>query len=104
MGSISYDPEFSDVDNDAYVSGTVAVTSVAVEAKVGTTRLTKREGISITNKGPDKVYYGPLGVTDLTGDYLAKDQNVSFPFGDQLGIYVIVSAGKNATVIVQEFA
>lgn len=101
---ISYDPEFSDVDNDGYVSNAVAVTSTAVEAKAGAAKLSKREGITITNKGPSKVYYGPLGVTDVTGDVLYKDQFVSLPLGDQIAIYVVCSTGQTSTVIVQELA
>lgn len=104
MSGISYSPEFSDVDNDGYVSGTVSVTAVAVEAKVGASRLIGREGITITNKGPNVVYYGPAGVTSSTGDLLYKDQFVSLPLGESIAIYVVCTSGQSSTVIVQELA
>ena len=104
MSGISYNPEFSDVDNDGYVSGTVSVTAVATEAKVGANRLVGREGITITNNGPDKVYYGPSGVTAASGDVLLKNQFISLPLGETIGIYVVCDTGKTATVIVQELA
>lgn len=103
-GGISFDPEFSDVDNDGYVSGPVSVTSTAVEAKVGASRLTGREAITITNKGSKTVYYGPSGVTATTGDVLYKDQFVSLPFGAGVGVFVVCASGDTATVIVQELA
>lgn len=104
MSGISYSPEFADVDNDGYVSGAVAVSTSAVEAKVGASRLAGREGITITNKGPNRVYYGPSGVTTATGDYLEKNQFASFPLGDQVGLFLICATGQSATVIVQEVA
>jgi hypothetical protein len=104
MSGISYNPEFADVDNDGYVSGTVSVSSTAVEAKVGANRLTGREGITLTNSGPNTVYYGPSGVTSATGDVLYKNQFVSLPFGETIGVFVVCATGQGATVIVQELA
>jgi hypothetical protein len=102
----NYSPsgEFNDVNNEGYVSGPVSVTAVAVEAKVGANRLSGRETITITNKGAKTVYYGPSGVTATTGDVLYKDQFVSLPIGDNVGVFVICGAGDTATVIVQESA
>lgn len=102
--NLSIDPEFADVDNDGYVSGPVSVTSTPTEAKVGTNRLTGREQITITNKGPNPVYYGPTGVTNTTGDILYKDQFVSLPFGFDIAVFVVCATGQTATVIVQEMA
>jgi hypothetical protein len=104
MTGISFDPELSDVNNDGYVSGPVSVTSVQVEAKVDLTRLSGRECLTITNKGPNKVWYGPSGVTTDSGDYLLKDQFVSLPIGEGLGVFLICSTGQTATVVVQEMA
>jgi hypothetical protein len=103
-GSITLSSEFSDVNNESYVSGAVAVTSVAVEAKVGASRLSSREVITITNKGAKTVYYGPSGVSSTTGDPLYKDQFVSLPYGDNIGVFVVCASGDTATVIVQESA
>jgi hypothetical protein len=102
MSDISYNPELADVDNDGYVSGPVSVAGTAVEAKVGASRLVGREFITITNKGPKTVYYGPSGVTSTTGDVLYKGQFVSMPMGDQIGVFVICAGADTATVIVQE--
>jgi hypothetical protein len=104
MSGITYNPEYADVDNDGYVSGAVAVSTSQVEAKVGANRLVGREGITITNKGPNRLYFGPSGVTSTTGDYLDKNQFVSIPIGDQIGVYLICATGQSATAIVQEMA
>ena len=101
---ISNSSDLSDVNGDGYVSGSVAVTSVAVEAKVGASRLYGREAITITNKGPKTLYYGPSGVTVATGDPLFKDQFVSLPIGDTIGVFLITSGADTATAIVQEQA
>lgn len=103
-GNVFLSGEFDDVNNNGYVSGSVAVTSVAVEAKVGASRLSGREVITITNKGNKTVYYGPSGVTSTSGDILYKDQFVSLPFGDSIGVFIICGAGDTSTVIVQEQA
>lgn len=104
MSGISYNPEYADVDNDGYVSGAVAVSTTQVEAKVGANRLVGREGVTLTNKGQDRVYYGPNGVTVTSGDYLEKNQFASLPFGENIAVYLICDTGKTATVIVQELA
>ena len=99
---MSFDPAYEDVDNNGYVSGPVSVTSTAIEAKVGANRLIGRQSITITNKGSNTLYYGPSGVTTSTGDVLYKDQFVSLPFGELIGIYLICASGQSATAIVQE--
>jgi hypothetical protein len=103
-GTISLSGEFDDVNNEGYVSGAVAVTSIAVEAKVGASRLSGREALTITNKGAKTIYYGPSGVTSATGDPLFKDQFVSLPSGDNIGVFVVTNGADTATVIVQEHA
>jgi len=104
IGSITLSSEFSDVNNEGYVSGSVAVTSIVIEAKVGANRLSGREVITITNKGSKTLYYGPSGVTTITGDPLFKDQFVSLPFGDAIGVFLICAGTDTATAIVQESA
>jgi len=103
-GNYSPSGEFNDVNNESYISGPVSATSVAIEAKVGATRLSGREVITITNKGPKTLYYGPSGVTVATGDPLFKDQFVSLPFGDAIAVFLITSGADTATAIVQEQA
>lgn len=101
---MSFDPELADVDNDNYLTGVVSVGSTQVEAKVGVGRLSRREGITLTNKGPNRVFYGPTGVTVSTGDYLDKNQFVSLPLGESIGVFLICDTGKTASVVVQEIA
>ena len=102
MSGLNNSSEYNDVYGDGYVSDSVSVTTSAIEAKVGGSRLANREGVTVTNKGPQTVYYGPSGVTSSTGDVLYKDQSVSLPLGD-IEIFLITST-SSATVIVQEFA
>jgi hypothetical protein len=104
MSGITFDPEFSDVNNDGYVSGSISVSTTQVEAKVGTNRLVGREVLTITNNGPNVVYYGPTGVTATTGDKLLKGQFLSTPLGSAIGLFLICATGQTATVIVQEIA
>lgn len=99
---ISYDPEFSDVLGDAFVGGSLSVTATAVEAKVGASRLERREFLVIHNSSNNTVYYGPDGVTTATGVPLLKDQTVGLPVGD-IAVFVIAVAGTN-TIRVQEYA
>jgi hypothetical protein len=102
MSGLSSTGEYSDVMQDGYVSGPVTVSTSAIEAKVGGSRLTNREALTITNQGPGSIWFGPAGVTTSTGDELKKDQSVSLPIGD-IGVFMIKNSGS-ATVIVQEFA
>jgi hypothetical protein len=102
MSGLSSTGEYSDVMQDGYVSGSVSVSTSAIEAKVGASRLTNREALTITNKGPGSVWYGPSGVTTATGDELKKNQLVSLPLGD-IGVFLIKDSGT-AVVIVQELA
>jgi hypothetical protein len=104
MSGIAYNPEFADVDNDGYVSGVVSVGATQVEAKVGANRLVGRESLTLTNKGPNKVYFGPSGVTPATGDYLEKNQSLSVPLGESIAMFLICENGQSASVVVQEMA
>ena len=101
---ISHNPDKSDVNNTDYLSGSVAVSTTQIEAKVGGAPLDKRQGITITNKGPNTLYYGPTGVTAATGDPLVKNQFVSIPAGDCISIFMICDTGQSATAIVQEIS
>lgn len=104
MGSgIGYDPELSDVTNEAYISNAITVTTTQSEAKAGANRLIGREVLTIHNNGNATIYYGPTGVTAITGTPLYKDQFVSLPVGDKIGVFLITLSGT-ANVRIQEFA
>lgn len=94
--------ELDDVNNDNYVAGPVSVGSVQIEAKVGLSRLYGREILTITNTGPNVVYYGPTGVIPGSGDSLKKGQFISLPYGDNIAVFLICASGQTATVKVQE--
>lgn len=100
---ITFDPELSDVTNDAYVTGSITATTSQTEAKVGGSTLNGREILYIENKGNVDVFYGPTGVTSTTGARLAKNQFVFLPAGKNIQIFVITASGS-ASVVVQEFA
>jgi len=103
-GALIPSGEYDDVNNDGYVSGAVSVTSVAIEAKVGASKLAGREWITITNKGPKTLYYGPAGVTTTSGDFLYKDQFVSLNHGELIAVFLVCAGADTATAIVQESA
>lgn len=101
---VNESPEFSDVLNDDYITARLTITSTQSEAKVGGTRLAGREVVTIQNIGNKTVFYGPTGLTDITGNPLYKNQFVSLPIGVNLGVFLICSSGDSSTVIVQEMA
>jgi hypothetical protein len=102
--AISYTGEYSDVLQDGYVTTALTVSDTQIEAKVGSSPLENRELITVTNRGPGSIYYGPSGVTPSTGEELKKDQTVAIPLGAPLSLFLIKEAGPTSTVIVQEFA
>lgn len=92
-----------DLANDSYLSGIVTVGTTAVEAKVGGSALSGREILVIYNNSNSTIYYGPSGVTTSTGVPLQKNQFVSMPVGNGIGVFLIAgSAGNN--IIVQEMS
>jgi len=103
MGELSYDPEYSDVLNDAYGSTVISVGTVAVEARVGAQTMAKRETLLIANKGPDVIYFGPPGVTPSSGMPLPCGKAVKLNFGDCNPVFLITATGTS-NVIVQEVA
>jgi len=96
-------PELADVISDGYVSGTISVTTSEIEAKVGVSPLTGREILTIYNGGNKTIFYGPTGVTIMTGIPIFKDQVVSLPIGQSLSIFLITYSGTQ-TARIQEFA
>lgn len=102
MSGIQESSDRSDVVESAYLSGTLSVTTTAVEAKVGASRLAGRQILSIHNLGQGTVYIGPAGVTSATGRPLLRDQSIDIPAGN-VAIFVVANAGTQS-VIVQELA
>ena len=100
---IGYNSDFSDVNNTAYLSGTVTVGTSAIEAKVGGSALDERQTVRIYNSSNAVIYFGPAGVTISTGEPLEKKQWVSIPAGKSNPVYLI-RASSSGSVIVQEMS
>lgn len=98
---IKYSSDLSDTNDSVYLSDSVSVTTTEVEAKVGVSAEPERQFVRIYNKGPQTIYFGPTGVTSLTGEPLRKNQHVEIAARDGIGIYMVTDTGT-ATVIVQE--
>lgn len=93
--------EFNDVLNDNYLSGVVTVQTTETELKVGGSRLSGRELLTVYNKSNSSIYVGPSGVTTTTGIEVEKGQLGYFPYGDNIAVYAVVASGT-ADVVVQE--
>jgi hypothetical protein len=98
---ITLSGQLDDVDNSSYLTGTVSATTTQIEAKVGGSRLVGRQVLTLHNDGNATIYYGPTGLTSATGSPLVKNQFVSLPIGDNIGVFVLTASGT-ATVRVQE--
>lgn len=100
---INYDPDRIDVDNISYESNVIAVTTSAVEAKVGLVRNPNRQIVIIYNDSSNDVFIGPLGVTSSganKGIRLASRERAQITAGD-VGVYLIAASGSR-NCIVQE--
>lgn len=100
MSGIIESSDRIDVNESAYVTGTISVGTSLIEAKVGAERLGTRQYLSIHNHGPNTIFVGPAGTTTANGRPLFVDQSIDIPIGN-LAVY-LVSAHANNTVVVQE--
>ena len=81
----------------------LAVTTTAVEAKVGASPLTDRKLLVVTNLGPQTVYYGTASVTAAAGQPLFKNQTLSLPCTAGLSLFLRAANGTQ-DIRVAEFA
>lgn len=88
-----------DIVNDSYVQGTVSVTTSQIEAKVGGSRLDKRQILRIYNSSNNTIYFGPSGVTTSTGEPIEKNNWVNIPAGDQIAVFLIAATGTNSVIV-----
>lgn len=85
----------ADVVNTAGLQGSLNVTTVAVEAKVGASRLTNRKLLTVNNEGNQLVYWGyTSAVTSATGTKIFKDQSVEWDIGDGLSVWLVTASGS----------
>ena len=92
----------SDILESGYIAGTRVIGTVQVEAKVGESRLSFRQHLTIHNNGPGIIYIGPEGVTTQNGRPLYPGATMDMAVGD-LGIFIISNTSNN-TVVIQELA
>jgi len=98
---LEYSGELSDTNGSVYLSGPQNVSTTETEAMVGGSAEPSRQFVRIHNKGSQTVYFGPTGVTSLTGEPLKKNQSVEIAARDSIGVFLVTDSGT-ATVIVQE--
>lgn len=94
------DDEIVNVD---YIQGVLSVGTTQVEAKVGASKLERRQMLRVFNKSNSTIYFGPSGVTTTTGEPIEKDQWVNIPVGDQISVFLIAASASN-DVIVSEWS
>lgn len=102
--AISFNPQASDVNNKAYVNGAITVTTTAIEAKVGASRLAEREMVRIyNNDSAITIFFGTTGVTTANGEPLRPGESVSLPAGPDIPVFLVATSGS-VNVRVQEMA
>lgn len=96
---ISNDSEFADVLEDSYLMGSLTVGTLGIEAKVGASRLVKREKLFIYNAGPRIIYLGTSSVTTSNGLPIFKRQHIIIPIGEHLPIFLRTATGSSTAII-----
>ena len=92
---------FANID---YKSVNKNITTTEKLASVGVSNLAGRKELNIFNKGAQTIFYGPTGVTDVTGTPIEKDEVASFDnHGDNINIFLVTKTGT-ATVIIEELS
>jgi hypothetical protein len=105
MSGISENGDNSEIVNTGYKSKSLAITdAIEVIAKADTSNLDFRQILTITNKGPNSVYYGPAGTSIADRDELMCEQYMTGPIGDCIDVTFICDTGETATIKVQEWS
>lgn len=96
IGTFSNPLSVSDVVNSNIgVQGAITVTTSAIEAKVGASKLTGRKALTAHNNGNVIIYWGyTSGVTTANGTPLAAGQVGSWKVGDNQSIFLIATSGS----------
>ena len=83
------------------VSGAISVTNSATEAKVGATRLSERQSVTVQPLNGD-IYWGYSAlVTSSNGTKIFKGQFFPFEASDSLPIYLVSGGGTVDTRITE---
>lgn len=107
-GGFSHNADKADVLNREYKSKGLNVTDAAdVIANINGTagnNLAKRQAVTVTNAGPDRVYYGEAGSAIADRDYLEPQQFFVAPAGPRIDIAFKCDTGKTANIRIQEWS
>lgn len=95
--------KISNFANVSFIAANKNVSTTESLASVGGSNLSNRKTLVIFNRGGQTIYYGPSGVTDLTGIAIEKDELISLPFGEAINVYLITKTGTS-TVTIQELS
>ena len=97
--------QYNEVDNVAYVSGSVSVTNTQIEAKVGASPLSGRQSLIIYNASTVTMYVGPTGITGATNAIPIFPQQERFmSVGENIRVYLIANTAGPHTAIIQELS
>jgi len=100
IGSSSNGDAFvRDSINTSSLNAAISVTTSAIEAKVGATRLTSRKLLSITPTN-GTVYWGSTSaVTIASGTPIFKNQCVTMAFTDNVAVWLIGVATTDVRIV-----
>ena len=101
MSGLDSSGEYSDVLDDSWLQGIVAVGATQVEVKVGASKSATREMIIIHNSSNNTIYYGPTGITTSTGIPLFKNQWVEIMAGNHQSVFMIAASAGNNVIIAE---
>lgn len=106
MGTISESPNKSDTLSTA-IQGQVAVSTTAIELKVGGSALTGRQMIHIINDSNNTIYIGYDNTVTTSGttrgEKLVKDATLTFMLTENQSVWAIAASGTN-NILVAEFS
>lgn len=96
--SLNQSGEFDDTNSDIFEQDEITVGTTQVEAIVSGTDIDEREFVRIYNKGPQRVYFGPTGVTFNTGEPLFKNQWVEIALKGQ-SLFLITESSSSDVIV-----
>ena len=101
----SHNGKNDEVSNNEYKSKSKAVgDTTEVLAAESTSNLAGRQILTLSNHGPNTVYYGPTGTAIADREKLECGQFMSVPVGDCVDVTLLTNTGEPATVIIQEWS
>jgi hypothetical protein len=97
--SLTGDLTVRDSINTLSINGAISISTTAVEAKVGASRLTNRKFISITPTN-GIIYWGSSSsVTIVSGTPVFKNQSLTMAFTDNVAVWLISAATVDVRIV-----